>query len=348
MSTGEQLIAEIQRLWPCLGDPGEAPVAVEKLAPDGSQRRFYRCRLASGVSRLLVLPSRAEGVELAEARAAATIGRHLYRAGVPVPRIYGFDPASGGLLLEDLGDLSLHQYLQSDPAPPAIFNFYQEAIEALLKLQISARPGFPVDACWDTTRYDRALMLQRESGYFYQALGRDGLGWPPMSAELAAEFALLADWAAAQPADFVLHRDYQCRNLLLTDEQVRLIDFQGARLGPLAYDLAALLNDPYAALAPALRQELWGYYCHRAAELLPGFEQDNFRRGWYPLALQRNLQILGAFAFLSRQRGKPFFAAYLLPAARQLAALLAEMPAGHHLPRLRRLAAGLPEQLENW
>ena len=337
---------EFREIWRRLGGPGEAPAAVEPLAGDGSERRFYRCRLADGFSRLLVLPGRPDAGGLAEAAAAAAIGRHLGRAGVPVPKIDGFDPASGALLMEDLGDLLLHKRLQAKPSEREVESLYRRAIEALLALQIAGRPGFPVEACWDTRHYDRQLMLERESGYFYQALGRDWLGWGVMPDALAAEFRLLADLAAEQPADFVLHRDDQCRNLMLQDERLRVIDFQGARLGPLAYDLASLLNDPYAALAADLRATLLEFYLERAAARLPAFDRQQFRRGWYFLALQRNLQILGAFAFLTRQRGKTFFRHYLLPAAEQLAALLAERPEGGRFPRLGRLAADLPDKIK--
>ncbi len=344
--SAHRLAAELIELWRRLG-VGEELVAVESMAADGSERRFHRCRSASGVTRLLVLPARPDEQGLAEAAAAAAIGRHLWQAGVPVPRIDGFDPASGALLLEDLGSQLLHGRLQAQPAAAEVVALYRRAIAALLRLQITARPGFPVEACWDTPRYDRPLMLKRESGYFYRALGQDGLGWGPLPAELAAEFALLAELAAAEPADFVLHRDYQCRNLMLQRDEIRIIDFQGARLGPLAYDLAALLNDPYAALPQALRAELLQYYLQQAAALLPEFDREGFRRGWYLLALQRNLQILGAFAYLSNRRGKNFFQNYLLPAARQLVILLAEMPQGDRFPRLRTLALNLPDQIKS-
>ncbi|MFH7319981.1 aminoglycoside phosphotransferase family protein [Desulfurivibrio sp. D14AmB] len=335
----------IGELWRRLTGAGEGPATVEVLAGDGSDRRFYRCRGADTTTLLLVLPGNADAQGLAEAAAAEAIGRHLGRAGVPVPRIHGFDPASGALLLEDLGDLLLHHWLRARPAAREIAAYYRRAIEALLLLQVKARPGFPVDACWDTRRYDRRLMRERESGYFYQALGRDWLGWGELSAPLAAEFELLAELAAGQPADFVLHRDYQCRNLMLQGDRIRIIDYQGARLGPLAYDLAALLNDPYAALAPDLRAALFDFYLARVAELLPDLDRENFRRGWYFLALQRNLQVLGAFAFLTRRRGKQFFRNYLRPAAGQLVSLLNEMPEGHRFPLLRQLAATLPEKI---
>lgn len=326
----------------------DSGLTVTRLAGDGSDRCFYRCRLADGQTRLAVLPGAATPKALAEAAAAHALGRHFQAAGVPAPAIYGFDPASGALLMEDLGDSLLHHQLAGKGGEEgrhagsadlaALVGFYRQAIDALLSLQIDARPGFPVNVCWDTPRYDRQLMLARESGYFYQALARDLLGLPVMPADLAVEFEDLADLAAAEPADFVLHRDYQCRNLMLKEGRVRIIDFQGARLGPLAYDLASLLDDPYAALPQAMRDELFAYYLAEAARRLPGFDPVAFGRGFYYLALQRNLQIMGAFAFLSEQKKKEFFRPYIRPAARKLAARLGTSEQGRRFPRLTALA----------
>lgn len=316
---------------------------ISPLAGDGSDRRFDRCRFADGSTVLVVRPGGQSPQELAEARAAAAIGRHLAQAGVPVPTIYGFvketgeSGESGLLVLEDLGDTLLYHRLQAKPPAAEVTAIYRQALNALLSLQVDARPGFPLAHCWDTPRYDRQLMLERESGYFYRALARDLLGHGEMPAALAAEFEALADRAAAEPADFVLHRDYQCRNLMLQNGKVRLIDFQGARLGPLGYDLASLLYDPYAGLPPELREELLAYYLQQAAGKIPDFNRRAFRQGWYYLALQRHLQILGAFAFLSRQKGKMFFAAFIKPAARQLAELLAS-DQGQNFPTLQNLA----------
>ncbi len=317
----------------------EPGLTFSRLAGDGSDRLFFRCRLSNGQTRLAVLPGEATPKALAEAAAAHALGRHFQAAGVPVPEIYGFDPASGALLMEDLGDTLLHHRLgEAGSTLATLPALYRQAIDALLCLQIEARPGFPVQACWDTPSYDRQLMLARESGYFYQALGRDCLNLPAMPAGLAAEFEDLAELAASKPADFVLHRDYQCRNLMLKDGRVRIIDFQGARLGPLAYDLASLLDDPYASLPQALWEELFAYYQEQAARRLPGFDPLAFRQGFFYLALQRNLQILGAFAFLSQQKQKSFFRPYIQPAARQLAARLNGSAQGDRFPLLRRLA----------
>ncbi|MDT8335906.1 MAG: phosphotransferase, partial [Desulfurivibrionaceae bacterium] len=158
------------------------------------------------------------------------------------------------------------------------------------------------------------------------------------------EFVELAESAAATPAGFFLHRDFQSRNLMLHNGCLRVIDFQGGRFGPLGYDLASLLIDPYAALPAYVQERLVQKYM----ETLSGYSGVGGAfsiENYYLLALQRNLQILGAFAFLSEVRRKVFFRGYLAPATLNLHRLLQE-PGGRCFPVLRAFADELPGMVE--
>ena len=298
-----------------------ATVTVAALVPDGSSRRFFRLRGPDGMSLLAVLPPADDPNGLAEARAFQSIGRHLQACGAPVPAILGADSASGLTLCEDLGDRRLFEEVAEQGAA-ACLPLYEQAVRVLARMQVRAARGFDPAWCWDTPRYDRRLMQERESGYFLRACCTDLFGLPFDRAAVEAECVALSEAAAAAPADFFLHRDCQCRNLMVREGRVGFIDFQGGRLGPLAYDLASLLLDPYAALPATLQDHLATVYLDELNREIP-YDPEQFRREYLLLALQRNLQILGAFAFLSQVRGKPFFARYLRPALVSLAALLA-------------------------
>ena len=211
-------------------------------------------------------------------------------------------------------------------------------------MQVRGGPGLEPAWCWDGARYDQELMLGRESGYFVQALCRDYLGLDPVKPDVEREFQALAAAASAAPADFFLHRDFQSRNIMVQGERAGFIDFQAGRLGPLAYDLASLLIDPYAALPGDFQEELLTAYLQGLHRFIP-YDHDRFRREFLVLALQRNLQILGAFAFLTRQRQRLFFRRYLRPALDSLQTLLAK-PAAAGYPALRRLAGQCSQQLK--
>ena len=116
---------------------------------------------------------------------------------------------------------------------------------------------------------------------------------------------------------------------MITEGKIRIIDFQGGRRGPLAYDLASLLIDPYMGLSGSLQRELRQRYITRLQDFIP-YEPEHFEQEYLLLALQRNLQILGAFGFLSHKRKKRFFAGFIKPALGSLNSLLAKPEAADY------------------
>jgi N-acetylmuramate 1-kinase len=345
----ESLIPLLRQSGLIAGDEaGAAGLAATVLGADGSSRKFVRLQRYGQPLCLAVFPARPEGRDLAEAEAAWRIGRHLLHRGVPVPFLYGRDAENGVILFEDLGDTRLHDLTAAtDFANPRkagpVLALYEETIDQLVFMQTEAARDFDHRWCWDTPRYDRKLMLVRESGYFLRSFWQEMLGLP-IPEGIEDEFREIADQAAEAPADFFLHRDFQSRNLMVKDGCIRIIDFQGGRRGPLAYDLASLLTDPYAALPQTLQEHLLHRYIEKLGRRMKDIDNQVFLRHYALLALQRNLQIIGAFAFLSRDRGKIFFADYIRPAVVMLHSRLQE-PVFQKRKVLRRAAASALEAL---
>jgi len=306
-----------------------ASLGIQRLSGDGSSRRFFRVMRKNGEKLCLaVAPAGQTEQDFREAKAARMIGSHLHAHGVQVPAQYGWDEESGLLLFEDLGDTKLHDLVEVTRSSSGEIDlqvvrpFYVQAVQELVVMQIRGAMNFDCDWCWDTREYDRPLMLSRESGYFLRAFWQELLGQSIMEG-IVGEFEQIATMASEAPAVFFLHRDFQSRNIMLQDGQVCFIDFQGGRMGPLGYDLASLLIDPYTALPLSLQQELLGIYLD-ALNVLHPMDAGLFRRQYAILALQRNLQIIGAFSFLSRVRGKDFFARFIAPALASLNERLGE------------------------
>lgn len=327
----------------------------EVLSGDGSDRRFVRIVQEQAPAYLVALPNQNHPQGMAEALSSYQIGKHLYDRGVPVPKIFWFDEQTGIIVFEDLGNVLLHDYIinysvpasGTNPTGPAdvVLKYYEEAIRELIKLQLSGSKGFSAEYCWDTAKYDEQLMQEKESNYFRQAFCEDFLGFTNFPDSLTEEFRQLAHRAAQEPAGYLLHRDFQSRNLMVHNDRIRIIDFQGARFGPLGYDLASLLIDPYAGLSGEQQDKLRDYYLTILEQRI-SVDRDRFIEGYYYMALQRNLQILGAFAFLSQRKGKVFFRDYIRPAAGSLYAHLAK-PAGKTFPVLRGLADNILSRLKD-
>lgn len=274
-----------------------------------------------------------------EADAFAAIGRHLLARGVPVPRILVYDRPSGLVALEDLGDVHLQRVVKGAADPNEVQAHYRAVIDRLVVLAVEGAKGFDLKNTCQTTHYDRELILEKEARYFVEAFLNDYLGHDVDFDALKDEFQTLADRAVDHPYQGFLHRDFQSRNILVKNNEYYFIDFQGGRLGPLQYDPASLLIDPYVALPENMQETLLDYYIDKLSGLM-SVDRNLFVDGYRFCALNRNLQILGAFAFLSRQKGKADFEGYIPAAVSSLKRQIGHLEKGT-CSRLRGLVEGL-------
>ena len=212
---------------------------------------------------------------------------------------------------------------------------------------MSRRGAAKFDQTWtyQTPVYDRNLILEKECRYFQEAFLNGYFGYKIRFQELEPEFSLLADSALQNPTLGFMHRDMQSRNIMLADNTIFFIDFQGGRIGPIQYDLASLLIDPYVQLPRGMQNQLLDYSLERlsaGASVNP----DKFRTCYHYCTLTRNLQILGAFAYLSKVKGKKQFAQYI-PAA--LRTLRSNLTAGnpHEFPRLTEVVEEVYNQINS-
>ncbi len=313
----ESLIKDTGFTGAGLSEDDLSTLSFQQLVGDGSSRRFVRVSAGNRAICLAVAPGEADSKKREEARSARMIGRYLYGLGVPVPDQYGYDEATGIILFEDLGDVKLHDRVTELTAQSSsfeqdpVYSLYRQVIKQMIPMQIRGGKQFDPSWCWDTPRYDSRVMINNESGYFCRSFLQDLTG-SSVSEELREEFVELARICEQEEPVYFLHRDFQSRNIMIKDDRIRFIDFQGGRLGPLQYDLASLLIDPYVGLPGEVQARLLDYYVELAEQQwnINGVRLKNY----YPyLALQRNLQIIGAFSFLGYQRNKHFFRQFLYP-----------------------------------
>ncbi len=302
------------------------------LAGDGSDRRFFR--VPGKPSVILLHHPQPPGPEVTENDAYFFIGRHLRAKGAPVPEIFAYCREEGWMLLEDVGDVSLAQAVAAAPGRVELVALYRQALEILVHQQIAGSRDFNPAWCFDTPAVTRPFLLERECLYFVRAFVRGYLGLEVEAGDLAPDFEHLLHEARPEESPFFLHRDFQSKNLFVQGSDLRVLDFQGGRRGPLGYDLAALLIDPYVDLKPKMQEDLLDFYLGLLKKHL-AVDRGEFREQYDHLALCRNLQILGAFGFLTRVKGKPWFARYIPPALAGLRRRLAARPRA--FPRLLAL-----------
>jgi aminoglycoside/choline kinase family phosphotransferase len=294
-------------------------VDVIPLRGDGSKRIFWRIALRGPESSFIAVANPpTDQTSKRENFAYLMIGKHLHQKGIPVPEIYSYDLEKGWFLVEDMGQKTLQDIVSAERD---FLSIYTRLVEHLFRLQTEGAKGFDAGWCSQTERYDRTVMRQYEADYFRHAFLHHYLGLKKEWPELETPFNYLAETASGADSGFFLHRDFQSRNIMISKGNIGIVDWQGGRLGPLGYDLASLLIDPYSDLSPHDRESLFERYLillreHNAALV------DPFRRYYPYLAIQRNLQILGAFSYLTKIMKKSYFQAYIPTALHNLHELL--------------------------
>jgi len=316
--------------------PDSGALSVHPLQGDGSDRKWFR--IFKGVASVVAADHGIRaGARWNEADAYAAIGRHLAQKGVPVPDILLYDRFSGIAFVKDLGDCLLQDFIRP-LSWERVYRCYRNIVDSMVTMCLEGAVGFDPAWTYQTTHYDRSVILDKENRYFLEAFVKGYLNRSVRFEDFEEEFVRLAERTlGAGPAGF-LHRDFQSRNIMMHQGRHHFIDFQGGRLGPCAYDLASLLTDPYVDLPQPLQERLLAHCRETLSRRLPHLNGEALLRQYSHCALQRNMQVLGAFAHLSRVKGKRRFEKYI-PVA--LANLRRRLPLLTDTPRLRDLVTGL-------
>ena len=288
---------------------GTGNIDVEILAGDGSDRKWYRLT-CDDHSMIMVDHGIRWGEQVNEVDAFVRIGRHLLKKGASLPAIFFADTFSGLVCLQDLGDLHLQQAVRDVDSETTLMDLYKEVIKKLIHMALAGLKGFDPSWAWQSPAYDRELILEKECRYFVDAFLNLYADIDVSYADLADEFDFLAEKTMAFSMEGFMHRDFQSRNIMISAGIPYFIDFQGGRMGPVQYDLASLLIDPYTALSQKVQNRLLEYYMIELSRY-KHLNTDRFYKGYTCCVLTRNLQILGAFGHLSKNRGKVYFETYI-------------------------------------
>jgi aminoglycoside/choline kinase family phosphotransferase len=314
-------------------------IQVQKLAGDGSDRLWYRVSHDNSSFILgdhgICLP---DTESLKQLTAFIHIGRHLFSKGIPVPRILNADRLSGMVILEDLGDAHLETLAKQQKDTPALVKLYQTVIGLLIEFSTRGAQGFRPEWACQTPTYSKELILEKECRYFMDAFINGYLNLDVSWQALADEFDYITDQALEGGFTGLMHRDCQSRNIMICKGQPFFIDFQSARIGPLQYDLASLLLDPYVNLADAVKEALLDYTVKKLN--LDSIQDKAFIRNYRFCCLTRNLQFLGAFAYLTRVKKKINFEQYIPFAVNSLKHIILELNPDR-IPKLAKLVQPL-------
>lgn len=268
------------------------PATLTAASSDASFRRYFRWEGGEQTFIVMDAPPPQENC-----KPFVDIAHLLRKSGINVPEIYAEDLVQGFLLLNDLGRQTYLDVINEHNAD----TLFADAFEALLAYQ-----QLPMDA--PLPSYDVAL-LRRELELFPEWYVRKHLGIELGQQQLAnwqRVSDLLIESALAQPKVLV-HRDFMPRNLMLSEPNPGVLDFQDAVYGPVTYDVTCLFKDAFLSW-PQERVHAWLEIYWEKARALGIPVQDDFAaflRASDLMGVQRHLKVIGIFARICHRDGKP-------------------------------------------
>src|SRR5437588_3251520 len=222
--------------------------------------------------------------------------RHFRRHGLPVPEIYAEDLRQGAYLEEDLGDITLFDFLSQNRAGDNIalpvIEAYRKAVALLPRFQVEAGRDLNYKVCYPRGSFDRQSIAWDLNYFKYYFLRLAGV--PFNEQALEDDFGRLTRFLLTADREYFLYRDFQSRNIMLRNDGPFFLDYQGGRKGALQYDIASLLYDAKADLPPALRQQLLNHYLDSLANYIQ-LDRAVFMRHYYAYVYVRIMQALGAY-----------------------------------------------------
>lgn len=306
---------------------------ITSLKGDGSDRKIYR--ISDGRTSVIGI----SGPHRAENNAFVGFSRHFEKDALPVPHIFCYEEANGLYLEDDLGDITLCDWMISERRCSDFkakqVDLYSQVLDFLPRFQIESGRKIDFSLCYQTDTFAEEAMLYDLAYFkrtFLQHFGSKS--WDTTA--LDDDLQILIQRLLEVKPDYFLYRDFQSRNIMLHHQQLYFIDYQSGRRGALQYDLASLLYDANAQLDESTRENLIELYLKNSDRYLK-LNHHRFIKYFNDFALIRILQALAAFTFLSYEKKKPYFIKSIPPTLENISVLYAKSAAFNRMKTLPRI-----------
>ncbi len=311
---------------------GVAPDLFEILPHSGSYREYIRLR-SGGISAIGTW-----NADVKENIAFLSFSRELRASGIPVPAIYAQSDDMLLYLQEDLGSVTLFDFLSQtrlqEGFSRTITDEYKKVLQILPAIQVTAGNQLDFSVCYPREAFDLQSMMWDLSYFKYYFLK---LARIPFDEQLLEDdYRHFTEYLLSAGSDYFMYRDFQSRNIMLKDGNVWFIDYQGGRKGALQYDLASLLYDGKADIPQSVRDELFEFYLDELEKIIP-VDRYEFMRFYKGFVLIRIMQAMGAYGFRGFYEKKEHFLKSIPFALDNLESILRKLDLPVELPELTKV-----------
>lgn len=302
--------------------------SIELLPASGSHRKYYRIFHQNGTTLGVYNEDKAEN------KAYVDFSQQFSEYKLPIPIIYATYLEERIYFVQDLGDTTLFTALMRDGFSPRILEYYKLAIQHLIKFQITAGKTMDYTHAYPRKAFDQQSMRWDLSYFKYYFLKLGNIPFDEDALEI--DFNTLINYLSQVDASYFLYRDFQSRNIMVQNNKLYFIDFQGGRKGALAYDLASLLYDAKANLSHDLREELLNFYIAEVSKTI-NISASEFKNQFYGFVLIRILQAMGAYGLRGFYEKKEIFLKSIPYAIQNLSYLEKKQAFNLDLPALKQI-----------
>lgn len=301
----------------------------EILPPSGSYREY--CRMKNKNRSVIGSLNK----DIKENTAFLSFSNHFKLSGISVPEIYAVSSDLKMYLQEDLGNVTLYEFLtktrEKEGFSENIIAKYKNVLTELPKIQILAGKNVDFSVCYPRDAFDKQSMMWDLNYFKYYFLKLAKIQFDEQALE--DDFKLFSNYLLSANSSFFMYRDFQSRNVMLKDDKVCFIDYQGGRQGALQYDLASLLYDGKADIPESVRAQLFQFYIDELQKYMR-IDEEKFIAYYKGFVLIRIMQAMGAYGFRGFYEKKEHFLKSIPFALKNLEYLLKETNLPIELPEL--------------
>lgn len=309
----------------------EPVLSVDKIPQSGSIRIYYRIRTGKG-SFIATY-----GINIKENLSFINFSRHFKTKNCPVPEIYAVNTEGTIYIQEDFGDISLLNRLEASGHSDEVYDLFKKSLRALAHLQVRGNDGMDYENwCLTSSEFGKQAILSDLFYFKYYFL--DTLQLPYDKEKLIADFEIFSAELGNTEYKYFMFRDFQSRNILIENEEVHFIDYQGGMKGAMQYDVASMLWQAKAELNEAWKHGLLEYYMDCVeTELGTTFNKKEFIRQYHGYVLIRLMQVLGAYGFRGLFERKAHFLVSIPLGLKNLRSFLHQYPMAKNVPEFERI-----------
>ncbi len=326
----------------CLEKFGEIPAKSEKLPQSGSDRQYIRLFLRGKTVLGVCNPN------VSENRAFINLSATFRKQGLAVPEVHCSDESGQYYLCSDHGDTTLFHLLQNpvnDGSNADVINYFSLAIKQLVGFQLSyLNDNKLFDYCNEPRQFHQRSVMWDLNYFKYNFLKLTGVSFDENA--LQDEFEKIAGHVSSIALQGFMYRDFQSRNIMVEQQNLVFIDFQGGRRGPLQYDVVSLLWQARANLSTEARKSLIEIYLQELETKLPGKRQV-FLNDFEIVLLLRLIQVLGAYGFRGLYEKKVHFIKSIPMAIKQLSECFSTSNLADEYPELNHCVKQLINTQQN-